>query len=158
MTMPIAAIPANFEHWLDVCLVETLYDPCKFSISTGDDAVLDDLFSYQVYNKIKNHWYAATAPADVQNGMIYVDSDNSKVYAYDGSAEEVLQATRSNDVDPKFAGVKLKDTGGDHYLEINSGENLAADRILQLITGDAARIITLSGNPTMGDWFDQAVK
>ncbi len=50
------------------------------------------------------------------------------------------------------------DTAGDHYLYIYSGEDLTADKILTFITGDVSRTITLSGNPTLADWFDQNVK
>jgi hypothetical protein len=84
----------RFEARLDLCMEEMLYDPTKFSISTGDDAVLDDIFSYQVYNKIKNHWAAATAPTDVQQGMIWYDTDDDRIYIYDGAiSNEVAQIT-----------------------------------------------------------------
>lgn len=66
---------------------------------------------------------------------------------------------------PTFAGVTLGnsglhvlDTNASHDLVITPGSDLSADRILTLTTGDAARTITLSGNPTLADWFDQAVK
>jgi hypothetical protein len=55
-------------------------------------------------------------------------------------------------------GLHIFDTGGDHDLIIKPGSDLGADRILTLTTGDAARTIILSGNPTLADWFDQAVK
>lgn len=55
-------------------------------------------------------------------------------------------------------GLRLLDTNASHDLIIKPGSDLTADRILTLATGDAARIITLSGNPTLADWFDQAVK
>lgn len=55
-------------------------------------------------------------------------------------------------------GLKIKDTGGDHGLSIVPGTDLSADRVLTVTTGDAARTITLSGNPTLSDWFDQSVK
>lgn len=55
-------------------------------------------------------------------------------------------------------GLHILDTGGDHDLIIKPGTDLGADRILTLTTGDAARTITLSGNPTLADWFDQSVK
>jgi len=74
-----------FESRLSVKLSDIGYDPTKFSISTGEDAVLDDIFSYQVYNKNKNNWYAAAAPADIQDGMIWVDSDNGVVYSQHSS-------------------------------------------------------------------------
>ena len=66
---------------------------------------------------------------------------------------------------PTFAGVTLGNTGlhlldtdESHDLIIKHGSNLTADRILTLTTGDAARTITLQGNPTLSDWFDQSVK
>jgi len=55
-------------------------------------------------------------------------------------------------------GLHILDTGGDHDLIIVPGTDLSADRILTITTGDAARTITLSGNPTLADWFDQSVK
>lgn len=55
-------------------------------------------------------------------------------------------------------GLHILDTGGDHDLIIAPGSDLSADRQLTLTTGDAARTITLSGNPTLDDWFDQSIK
>lgn len=52
----------------------------------------------------------------------------------------------------------LLDTGNDHTLTLQVNENFSANRTLNLILGDADRTITLSGSPTLGDWFDQAVK
>lgn len=66
---------------------------------------------------------------------------------------------------PQFAaltlgnsGLKLLDTNASHSLVIKPGSDLTAERILTLTTGDVARTITLSGDPTLADWFDQAVK
>jgi hypothetical protein len=55
-------------------------------------------------------------------------------------------------------GLKVYDTGADHTLSIVPGTNLSANRVLTLTTGDAARTLTLSGDPTLADWFDQDVK
>lgn len=55
-------------------------------------------------------------------------------------------------------GLHILDTNASHDLVIKAGSDLTADRILSLVTGDAARTITLQGDPTLGDWFDQAVK
>ena len=56
------------------------------------------------------------------------------------------------------AGLHLLDTDASHDLIIRPGSDLTIDRTLTLTTGDAARTITLSGNPTLDDWFDQSVK
>lgn len=55
-------------------------------------------------------------------------------------------------------GLKVKDTNASHGLIIAPGSDLTADKTLTLTTGDSDRTITLSGNPSMGDYFDQAVK
>ena len=54
--------------------------------------------------------------------------------------------------------IGLVDTNASHYLQLASGSDLTEDRILSFVTGDAARTVTLSGNPTLADWFDQSVK
>lgn len=55
-------------------------------------------------------------------------------------------------------GLKVKDTDSSHGLSIVPGSNLTANRTLTVTTGDASRTITLSGNTTLDDWFDQSVK
>lgn len=55
-------------------------------------------------------------------------------------------------------GLQLRDVPGTHYLTVQPGSTLSANRTLNITTGDADRTITLSGSPTLGDWFDQAVK
>lgn len=53
----------------------------------------------------------------------------------------------------------IRSTGtGSFDLQIQNTENLTAARALTLTLGDAARTVTLSGNPTLDDWFDQSVK
>ena len=56
------------------------------------------------------------------------------------------------------AELSIRDTDGSHRLTLSPGSDLTADRVLTLTTGDAARTVTLSGNPTLADWFDQSVK
>jgi hypothetical protein len=55
-------------------------------------------------------------------------------------------------------GLHILDTNGSHDLIIAPGSDITADRTLTLTTGDSDRTITLSGNPTLDDWFDQSVK
>lgn len=54
--------------------------------------------------------------------------------------------------------LSLYDTGQDHKVAFKVNENQAADRTLNWVLGDSDRTITLSGNPTLGDWFDQSLK
>jgi hypothetical protein len=55
-------------------------------------------------------------------------------------------------------GLKLKDTNGSHGLTIAPGSDLTADRTLSVVTADSSRTITLTGDATLADWFDQSVK
>jgi len=52
----------------------------------------------------------------------------------------------------------LVDTNASHYLQLAAGSDLTANRNLTFTTGDAARTLTLQGNPTLDDWFNQSVK
>jgi len=61
------------------------YNPTLFTLPNGTDAVIDEVFSYQVANKFKNHWYAASKPTDIQDGMIWIDSDNGVPYSQHSS-------------------------------------------------------------------------
>ena len=55
-------------------------------ISTGADAVVDERLDYIKFNKVKNHYRAAAAPADAVAGVIWQDSDDNQVYIYNGAA------------------------------------------------------------------------
>lgn len=56
---------------------------------------------------------------------------------------------------PTFSGnvriksLRVDDTGGDHYLQVVLNENLSANRALNIVTGNASRNLTLSGNATL---------
>jgi hypothetical protein len=52
----------------------------------------------------------------------------------------------------------IEDSNASHYLTITTTSDLTAARTLTLVPGDAARTITLSGDPTLADWFDQDVQ
>lgn len=56
------------------------------------------------------------------------------------------------------AGLGIVDTNGSHYLRLDCGSDLTADRVLSFVPGNAARTITINGNPTLDDWFNQGVK
>ena len=142
-----------FDRRFPAIFDDPMYDPTKMTIIQGTDGVLDDLFSYQVYNKLKNHWRLATEPPDKQVGMIWSDLDNDKLKHYGNVVaagwEEVLQLTRSFDVSPQFASVGLMDTpGADHSLNLTCNEELTANKALNFVVGDAHRTITLGGNLT----------
>ncbi len=54
--------------------------------------------------------------------------------------------------------LKPKYWGQSHYLTIRPDGVVTANRMLSLKLNNANRILTLAGNPTLADWFDQSVK
>lgn len=89
------------------------------------------------------------------------DADRALTLGSSVTLNQDLQTTDS----PSFAGITINntglhllDTGGDHDLIIAPGSDVSADRTLTITTGDSDRTITLSGDPTLSDWFDQNVK
>ena len=94
------------------------------TIPNGSDAVVDSLFSYQQYNRIKNHWYGATAPTAPVAGMIWVDSDNGKTYVYYGAAWVKIGGSMNNIWTDEDSGSHTGDTNWQVVFD-ESGEGRA---------------------------------
>ncbi len=60
--------------------------------------------------------------------------------------------------EPLFVTVRIKDSDASNFLYLRWNEDQSMNPILDFVTGASNRQITLSGNPTLADWFDQAVK
>jgi len=105
----------------------------------GDDFIDGAILSFQQANRMKDNFRLATPPANIQPGMLYSDSDDDKLY-HEGAAasEEILQATRSDDVNPLFAGVKL--SGPSQW---DQGADVASAAILPL--GDDGNYFDITG-------------
>jgi len=86
--------------------IRFLYNPSVFTLTNGTDAVLDEIWSYQIVNKFKNHWYSATGPSDPQAGMIWMDSDDGLLYKRYGAAWVEIGA------------IPDKISEGDSYVEV----------------------------------------
>lgn len=50
------------------------------------------------------------------------------------------------------------DSDQSHFLHHLAGSDLSANRDLTWVTGNVDRQVTLQGDPTLADWFDQSVK
>lgn len=75
----------------------------------------------------------------------------SQDYSVDGTVQ-FATLTLNN------AGLHLLDTNGSHDLIVTPGSDLTSDHSFTITTGDADRTVTVNGNPTLNDWFDQSVK
>jgi len=91
-------------------------------------------------------------------------SDTFRLYVEQGGAKKLVGEADfvklSDSMTLTFAnnGLHILDTNASHDLVIAPGSDLTADRVLTITTGDAARTVTLNGDPTLNDWFDQSVK
>jgi len=114
---------------------------------------VDDGTPYAAFYGYDEDDGGSPAYADTKIGAI-ADADALVINAANGTAVfgSNLVTTFSN------TALHILDTNASHDLIIAPGSDLTADRTLTLTTGDAARTITLSGNPTLADWFDQSVK
>lgn len=106
----------------------------------------------------------AKDPANTQESLVAIKEVLEVMLGRRGSNED-LQVLFQSDLDTLntlitsgASGVVLIDTGNDDTLTFKLNENLTADRILNFVVGDSDRTITFSGSPTLGNWFDQAVK
>lgn len=84
---------------------------------------------------------------------------------YDGTALQMLTPPRltyassgaNTDITSVYlnnTGLKIKDTNASHGLSIVPGSNITADRAFNLVTGDADRTLTMTGNLAMSGAFN----
>jgi hypothetical protein len=90
--------------------------------------------------------------------IVFDGSANDGQISFDESADEFILSSPVNSLIVGAGGFGIEEIGGGNVLVIAPTSNLTATRILGLATGDASRIITFTGNPTLDDWFDQSVK
>lgn len=71
--------------------------------------------------------------------------------------------TLGNDTDAGTSNITadqigLDDDDNSHHLLLSNINTQVADATLSIDTADASRTLTITGNPTIDDWFDQSVK
>lgn len=101
---------------------------------TGADAVVDEIFSYQKVNKLKNHYYGAVGPADATAGVIWVDSDDGKVYRFFGAAWVVIGGDFTLSVEVDNYNILVADIGSHLYM------NNAASKTFSLPSVTSANV------------------
>jgi hypothetical protein len=90
---------------------------------------------------------------DVQASAITVD-DSGNMSGVGTVASGAVTSTG----EVKGDTLAFNDSDDSHKLALTTGSNLTANRTLTVNPGDADRTVTISGNPTLNDWFDQSVK
>lgn len=95
---------------------------------------------------------------DPDDGNFIVGDGSDWVAESDNTARTSLGLGTGDD--PHFNLVELTDLETPVYVLRLQAENtgISADRAITFDIGNINRILTLSGNPTLADWFDQSVK
>ena len=166
------------DHQYIIAVNELVADrTITFPLLTGNDD-----FVFEDHAQILTNKTIATASntitvveADISDigTLIAMVADNLSVFAATTSAQ--LAGVLDNETgtllsvfsdSPTFTtlinlpntGLHILDTNASHDLILAPGSDITADRTLTFTTGDADRTVTLNGNPTLNDWFDQSVK
>lgn len=105
-------------------------------------------FPDTIANILSNHTKAV-------HDALNIDADTVDTYHLD---QALLQASSPNFAALRTHFLHLQDLDDSHSLNLVCNENLTGNRDFNIIVGNAARTLTLSGNPTLADWFDQSVK
>lgn len=76
--------------------------------SDGDAFIDGDILSFQEMNRILKNFWQASAPSNLQSGCLWGESDTQKLHLMGTSVtEEVLQKTRSSDLEVRFSGLNI---------------------------------------------------
>jgi len=96
-------------------------------LTTGANAVVDQWFTYVVYNLIKNNWSGTSRPSGCVAGMCWYHSTLKKIYLYDGTSDIELNPSKlmvsSDDTTPNYLESKLSNAGNVDFTVVNPGAN-----------------------------------
>jgi len=82
--------------------------------SDGDPFIDGDILSFQEMNRILTSFWQASEPSNLQSGSLYGKSTDEKLFLKGvSSSEEVLQQTRSSDLEVEFSGLNILTYEGD---------------------------------------------
>ena len=113
------------------------------------DLVIDSDMDWQGFN-ITN---LGAGGHNLNTLLGYIDQD-VKVAASPGFAN----LTIAGELTLKSNGLRIYDGDKSDLFTVFFSSNLTDTRTLNIVTGDANRTLTLNGNSTLNDWFDQSVK
>lgn len=129
-----------------------------FVSSIGSTVVLERAPDFQEFDQMKPGYFVPVDAGTEFHGAIFgvvepqvqVVGTDSIVFANAAASPDSL--TLANN------GLNIYNPAGTFLNHVLFNSAITADRNFTITTGDAARTITLSGNPTLSDWFDQSVK
>lgn len=104
---------------------------------------------FQTAQQMEPGYYAVASAGSVMAGTVMcvvepqVGAVGTDAISFANSSNTPTTVTLANN------GLRVLDTNASHYLQITPGSDLTANRIFTLVTGDAARTLTMTGDATV---------
>jgi hypothetical protein len=117
-----------------------------------DTACSDDDFAY-----VSDNLSVFAATTSAQLAGVISDETGSSLLVFNTSPTLVTPDINGGTVDSLTA-LSIRSTGAAFDLTFATATVFTAGRTLTVDPGDSDRTVTLSGNPTLADWFNQDVK
>lgn len=126
------------------------YENGIYQISgVGSAVILTRTYDFQTFDQMVPGYYLPVAAGTVYGGAMFgIIEPQVQVVGVDAilfvdASSSPTSVTLANN------GLRVLDTNGSHYLQITPGSDLTANRIFTLVTGDAARTLTLGSNVSL---------
>ena len=116
-------------------------------LTFADAGVSDgDVVSYAISDGANSEtgYGTYTASGTTLSRTVVKSTNSDSAISLSGSAQVFITPLPAD-----VSEIATPDTDASHYLKIAGGSNLSADRTLTLVTGDAARTLTLSADATL---------
>lgn len=117
-------------------------------------SALFTVYGYGAPQNVQKDGGALTAGFTVPTGTSIAPTGSGTIAA----TTSALAASVNGGTAQSLTGWSLRSTGAAFDLSFSTSEVLTGNRNVTWNVGNAARAVTLSGNPTLADWFDQSVK
>lgn len=121
--------------------------PTIAAVSNADPTVVVPLYADPTTHRLLTSASGSTTPGGSDTQVQFNDGgalSGEAGFTYNKTTDT---ATLAGDV--KADRIGMEDTDSSHYLYVEPGSNLTADRVLTVTTGDADRTLTVSGNATI---------
>lgn len=128
--------------------------PTIAAVSNADSTVVVPLYADPNTHRLLVSTSGSTTPGGDDNQVQFNDGgtlSGKAGFTYDKATDT---ATLAGDL--KADRVGMEDTNSSHYLYLEPGSNITADRVLTVTTGDKDRTLTISGDATISQDYSSA--
>lgn len=121
--------------------------PTIAAVSNADSTVVVPLYADPTTHRLLVSTSGSTTPGGSDTQVQF--NDGGTMAGDAGLTYNKTTDTLTVAGDAKVDRVGMEDTDSSHYLYVEPGSNLTADRVLTVTTGDSDRTLTVSGNATV---------